>query len=83
MITKLYVNDINICKNIMQLLQYYNINYKSIDVPTETGNVEMICILIDNVKSIKENEKHIIVNVDDIMVYITKKDIKVLYVETK
>lgn len=83
MIAKLYVNDINICKNIMQLLQYYNINYKSIDVPKETGNIETICLLIDNVKSIKENEKHIIVNVDDIMVYITKKDIKVLYVETK
>lgn len=83
MITKLYINNSNTVKDIMQVLQYYNINFKSIDVPKETGNVDTICLLIDNVKSIKENEKHIIVNVDDIMVYITKKDIKVLYVETK
>ena len=83
MITKLYIDNSNTVKNIMQLLQYYNINFKSVDVPTETGNIETICILIDNAKSIKENDNYIIVNVNDIMVYITRKDIKVLYVETK
>lgn len=83
MIVKLYIDNIDIVKNIMQLLQYYDIDFKSIDVPKETGKIEIICILIDNAKSIKENDNHIIINVNDIMVYITRKDIKMLYIETK
>ena len=83
MITKLYIDNSNTVKDIMQVLQYYNINFKSVDVPTETGNIETICIIIDNIKSIKENDNYIILNADDIMVYITRKDIKMLYIETK
>ena len=79
---KLYTTDKITLKYIGYLTEYHSLNYETIQTYNEDGTDADVCIILKNVKSVKQSADNIRIDTDKISIYVHNHYINGMFIET-